>query len=819
MLALKISSTRLRRAIYLLISLLIIALIIFTQGLPAEFTMPPASAQIQDSRKVQADTLFQQGIKQSQIQQLSNAIESWEQALQIYRGLHDIYGEGSALEKLAAVHLAQKNYSKAINFLQPLLTITQAIKNSQAEGQILANLGIAQRNLGNYVKAIELNQQALTIMQKIQDKQGEGRVLGNLGNAYASLGKYQQAIDFHQQSWRIAQQINDQIAEGTALGNLGGVYASQGNYEKAIACYQQSLTIAKSLGDREGEGYTLNNLGVAYHIQGDLKQAIDYYHQSLAIARTLNNRPLQGEALVSLAMAEEDKGNYKNAIQLHQQSLAIARTIKNPQAEALTLNNLGHTLFLAQNLREAEKKLRSAIEVLKSLRLGLNDNYNISVFDTQISTYNLLQQVLIAAKKPEAALEISEQGRARAFVELLDKGLANKINPQPLKLITIENIKQIAKSQNATLVEYSIVPDYKFKFQGKLRGRESELFIWVVQPTGKVIFRRVDLKPVSLQNNLSLTQLVAKSRESIGVRGRAGLEIISQPSTDQQQRLQQLHKLLIEPIADLLPKKPNDPLIFIPQESLFLVPFPALQDGTGKYLIEQHTILSAPAIELLDLTQKQQQLIQGLAKEVLIVGNPTMPKITVEPGKPPQQLSPLPGAEEEAKAIASLLNTQAIIGNDASKAKILPELPKARLIHFATHGLLDDLQSLEIPGAIALAPSNQDNGLLSASEIINLHLNAELVVLSACDTGRGEITGDGVIGLSRSFITAGVPSVIVSLWSVPDSPTAFLMTEFYRQLQHNHNKAQALRSAMLKTKELHPNSKDWAAFSLIGVSS
>ena len=149
----------------------------------------------------------------------------------------------------------------------------------------------------------------------------------------------------------------------------------------------------------------------------------------------------------------------------------------------------------------------------------------------------------------------------------------------------------------------------------------------------------------------------------------------------------------------------------------------------------------------------------------------------------------------------------------------MPKLPDARIIHLATHGLLDDFIGLGIPGAIALAPDGTgklNDGLLTASEIFDLKLNAELVVLSACDTGRGKITGDGVIGLSRSLITAGVPSIIVSLWSVPDAPTADLMTKFYRNFQQTGNKAQALRQAMLTTIETHPNPKDWAAFTLIG---
>ena len=143
-------------------------------------------------------------------------------------------------------------------------------------------------------------------------------------------------------------------------------------------------------------------------------------------------------------------------------------------------------------------------------------------------------------------------------------------------------------------------------------------------------------------------------------------------------------------------------------------------------------------------------------------------------------------------------------------------MSNARIIHLATHGLLDDFRQLGMPGAIALAPSGKDDGLLTSSEILKLKLNAELVVLSACDTGRGKITGDGVIGLSRALIAAGVPTVIVSLWSVPDAPTAELMTEFYRQLQKNPDKVQALRQAMLATIKNHPDPRNWAAFTLIG---
>lgn len=191
-----------------------------------------------------------------------------------------------------------------------------------------------------------------------------------------------------------------------------------------------------------------------------------------------------------------------------------------------------------------------------------------------------------------------------------------------------------------------------------------------------------------------------------------------------------------------------------------------------------------------------------------------MPSVPAKIGDPPTQLPSLPGAEREALAIAPLFNTKAFIGSQATKAAIVQQMPKARIIHLATHGLLDDIRGLG--SAIALAPSGNDNGLLTAEEILDLKLNAELVVLSACDTGRGRITGDGVIGLSRSLISAGVPSVLVSLWQVLDAPTASLMTEFYQNLQKTPDKAAALRSAMLTTMKQYPDPKDWGAFTLIG---
>lgn len=145
------------------------------------------------------------------------------------------------------------------------------------------------------------------------------------------------------------------------------------------------------------------------------------------------------------------------------------------------------------------------------------------------------------------------------------------------------------------------------------------------------------------------------------------------------------------------------------------------------------------------------------------------------------------------------------------------------MVHLAAHGLLEygdpeETGSQDTPGALAFAPDLMEDGLLTTTEILQMNLQASLVVLSACDTGWGRITGDGVIGLSRAFVAAGASSLVVSLWSVPDAPTAELMTEFYRQLKLGQTKAQALRQAMLMTMAIHENPMAWAAFTLVGAN-
>jgi CHAT domain-containing protein len=791
-------------------------------NLPILFQVSQVFAQTATDRIAEAERLYQQGDQQIQTSQYKEALQSFQQALTIYRKIKDRKGQAFSLNYIAIVKRTLGDNIESLEFYKQALYIFREIGDRLNEGTVLNNIGKVHEGLGQYPQALEFYQQALSIRQEVGDQTGEAFTLTDLGLINTSLGQYSQAEKFFQQSLDIFRKIGDQRRAALTINAMGVYYRTIDQYPKALESYQQALNIFIKIGERRGEGTSLNNIGDFRRNQGEYSQAQEIFQQALAIFKEVGNKEGEGVALSNIGRVYAHQDQYSQALKSFGEALAIFKQVGDKASEARTLRYIGSAFYQAGKFAEAEKTLRDGMEVLETLRTKLSDANKISIFETQTATYRLLQQVLIAQNKTNEALEISERGRSRAFVELLTSRLSTKNSDQtaelPVAKPTISLLQKIAKQQNATLVQYSIIYD-DLKIDGKQQTKQSELYIWVIKPTGEITFRKSDLKPLWQKENTTLAELVTTSRESIGVTERGG--IIPEPvkGVNQTKRLQQLHQLLITPIADLLPKKETERVVFIPQNELFLVPFPALQDEKGKYLIEKHTILTAPSIQVLDLTHKQRIASKksGISKgEILVVGNPTMPKIPITD----EQLISLPGAEREAIKIADLLKTQAITGNKATKTAIVQKMLKARIIHFATHGLVDDFKGFGVPGAIAFAPSGKDNGFLTSGEILDLKhpLNAELIVLSACDTGKGRITGDGVVGLSRSFISAGVPSIVVSLWSVGDDSTSLLMTEFYKNIQQKQDKATALRQAMLTTMK-HKNYQSpyhWAAFTLIG---
>lgn len=795
---------------------------------------------------------------------------------------------------LGNAYSATDQYQKAIESHEKALKIYRAnsapasnkVNQIKDESDILGNIGINYVALGQYQKGLDTYQQALALIKDTQDIARRERLKRLFDDAYRKIGYSIDFIDAEklwqdlkarqtqppklpetQQDKILSLQSKTMAARAIAFSpSLRKGQEASAHIKEALEAYEELLAIARERGDQRLEAETLQSLGSLYNDLKQLDTAIKTYEEAIVILKNLKIPQAEAESLRTLSDVYAERGQIKVAIQLKLRGLKIWQSIRNRRGEIAALYDLGVTFLRANDFPKAQFYLNQAMGLLAPLRQQLTkEEDRVVIVDTQVKLYSALQQAYVSQKNYGAALEVAERSRAQTYAELLAKRISDTSNPTQAP-ITIKQLQDTAKQQNATIIQYSVISgsrdklsvdsfdeDRKLREQLKLKDlpaytirSDSSLFIWVIQPNGTLHFRQVELEALSptktpdittlaainqptvrsATSGVNLSQVVAQSRSGLGVDPRGRINIRpTQANNQNQNELRQLYDLLIKPIENLLPDNPEEQVIFVPQGSLFLVPFATLQDAKGQMLIDKHTLRIAPSVQVVNLTHQQSQRLKQQAanpdqsSKTLVVGNPVMPKLLAQTNQPPAQLSPLPGAEKEAREIGQLLNTKVLTAEQATETAVRAKMPAAQVIHLATHGLLDYGSNSTIPGAIALTPSTKDDGFLTSSEIVEMKLQANLVVLSACDTGRGKITGDGVIGLSRSLMTAGVPSVVVSLWAVPDAPTAELMTEFYKQLQRNPDKAQALRQAMLKIKAQYPNPRDWAAFTLMGQAN
>ena len=793
-------------------------------------------------------------------------IQQLKQCIEQYKAIGDEAGLRSARVQEAMIAYRQSDYRDADRLLK---TVELKLERNSADYWSAKSLrGLLKLESGDLHGA--LPELLSTRSQPFNGFINEQLNTTGMAEAYYRLGQYRVSADLALLSSRNGA---DSVSRAQAFQILGDINFDLGKPEDAIDYYQKAAKLSASIGAGGGlRNYnstttSLIQLGRVYQTLNRTAESRAHLIEAVTLSKQqFNNHKTVVMALNAAAMLNLETKNLPEALEQLTEAQNWVRGADDPTVRIITLGNFGHyyaaigdfdratrsytdAINQAKRMgdRASEAKLRSAygqlllkkkqlkpaiesleksITLFESLRPRLIDSERIAIAEQQAKTYQLLQSAQVQSGNTQAALLTTERSRARAFVELLATRSPLKSSSRSIDsdnsandntsikasidttisttIPTLDQIKLIAKSQNATIVTYAIVN------QIDNNSRESELHTWIIQTHGEIQFKKTDLTSQNRPSSDSLESIANNTLRQISSRSRntrASIKIegVTSASTERNAN-RAAHELLIEPIKHWLPKNDRDRIIFVPQGSLLLVPFAALQDKNGTFLIQRHTLQIAPSIQSLSLLKP----IQNLQPNPLIVGNPS---------PMPQDFDPLPGSETEATAIAALLHTTAITGKNATKRNILTRLSSASLIHLATHGILDERQGLE--SAIVLASSNRasrPDELLTASEILDLNLTASLVVLSACNTGRGKITGDGVIGLSRSFLSAGVPSVVVSLWQVPDAPTSTLMIAFYQNLIQKMDKAQALRQAMLTTLKVYPNPQDWAGFMLVGRS-
>ncbi|XP_068744009.1 tetratricopeptide repeat protein 28-like [Montipora capricornis] len=736
------------------------------------------------------------GIAYKSLGDVKQAIVYHNQRLSIAKELGDRAGEGRAYGNLGIAYDSLGDVKQAIVYHKQDLSIAKELGDRAGEGRAYGNFGIAYKSLGDVKQAIVYDNQHLSIAKELGDRAGEGGAYGNLGNAYRSLGDVKQAIVYHNQDLSIAKELGDRAGEGRAYGNLGIAYHSLGDVKQAIVYHNQDLSIAKELGDRAGEGGAYANLGNAYQSLGDVKQAIVYHNQHLSIAKELGDRAGEGKAYGNLGNAYQSLGDVKQAIVYHNQDLSIAKEVGNPIGQAKACYCIGVVHEFLDSLMKALNYYRLSIHYFEETRrlLQSEDAWKISFRDTNGFAYTALWTALLKNGEVDEALYAAEQGRAQALADILKMKYGIDEKPTCTMKVTMSFVMNDLPSQTVfTALKGNMISFWLLREDIGINFRQRKIKEGSACSLMKSTFKEINVGTVVRCENRSLNRQPSNFSSS----GEA-----VEPTV---QSLQPLYDVLVSPIADLLE---GDDLVFVPDGHFCLAPFPALSDSVR--------IRAIPSLSTLKLIASSPDDFQS-KNEALLVGDPCLKEVTYGTGE--AMYAQLPCAKKEVDMIGELLQTVPLTGKDATKADVLKRMESVALIHIAAHG--DDNF-----GEIALAPNperksqnpEEEDYMLSLSDVHAVRLQARLVVLSCCHSGQGELKSEGIVGIARAFLCAGTRSVLVSLWAIDDEATLMFMKSFYQHLADRKSASTALHHAMRSLRETKNYSaiKYWAPFVLIG---
>jgi CHAT domain-containing protein/tetratricopeptide (TPR) repeat protein len=730
------------------------------------------------------------------------AIAYGEQALALCEKAGERRLLSGVLNNLAAGYYYLDQHDRAVEYAERSLQLARELEDLPQQGTLLRNLALEYMRLGDYQRAIEYLEESLALARRIGNRRVEALTLGPVAQAYAEVGRSEKAIQVAEQAREILHQLGEPRPETEVLTQLAELHSNLGRHARAVEYHQEALRIQRELGDRYEECETLGHLGDAYGRAGQWERAFEAQEQALRTATETNNRHAVARAQAGLAAVHLRLGRPGPAAAMAEQAIATLRELGFPDLESSAHATLAAAAAASGRPDRAREEFEAAVALIEAVRTKAGvDTDRAGYLDRASALFESYVAFLIQQGQAEAALAVAERARARAFLDLLE-GRARSIagsregTPVAAPPPSLEQIKQEARVRDATIVEYFIAAE--------------RLFIWVVQPDGAIHAAQSDI------DRAGLTALVTQMRSTLGMDVAArewdaddGGKGTPGPAPDppgSQAPLRRLHQVAVAPIEAWLPSRPERLVTIVPHGPLFLVSFAALPDAAGRYLVERHTLNYTPSIGVLHYTRAPRPGPAAAGQHrLLAVGNPVMPAL---PGRP-QPPIPLPGAAAEARAISRLYRPSRVttlIGAHADERSIRELAPAYRIIHLATHGFIRDDEPLESllllsPSAGPAGASTRADGLLTVREVFELNLDAELVVLSACNTGLGRINGDGVMGLARAFLYAGSPSVLASLWRVPDAVASpEHMARFYRALEHGgHGPAAALRVAQLAT--------------------
>jgi CHAT domain-containing protein/Tfp pilus assembly protein PilF len=819
------------------------------------------------------------GRRSAAIGRQSEALKAYGLALSIAERIGDEAGIAAARNNIGLVYLSQGDYETALTYLRESLRLHQAQGNKLLIAQTMNSIGSAYKFQGDYRSALEHSDKSLKLNEEVGNKAGIVLSLNQLGGIYKDQGNYELALDYHQRALRLSEESGNKIGIADSLHEIGSIHLLQGNFSEALVYLQRNVELLEALQHKAGIAYLLGNMGLVHYRQGDYPSALKLFQKTLELSESVGDKRGVAMTFYHFASVYYSSGDYSRSLEYAERTAEVADQMGHRELFWRGRSAAGKASRALGQYAPARLAFEEAIATVESLRSQIagGEQEQQRFFENKISPYHSMVELLVGQNKIGEALAYAERAKARVLLDVLQSGKGDITKAMTAQERERERrLRSEQVSFNSQVSRESLVPQPEQTRLAALKARlqkarlEYEAFqtsLYAAHPELRV--QRGEAKPVTLEEIAGLlpdaqsalleyvvtdekTYLFVMSKGDGSKHGAVNLKSFTLPIkrkdlTDQVAAFRQqlakhdltfrppaskLYELLLKPAQAELQGKQT--LVIVPDGALWELPFQALLDAQGRYLIEDHTLSYAPSLTVLREMAKLRRQRKGggaSSKSLLAMGNPELGKETVERVNlvhRDERLEPLPEAEREVKILAQLYGaarSQVYVGAEAREDRVKAEAGRFGVMHLATHGILNDASPMY--SQVVLAQSARDaseDGLLEAWEITKLDLKADLVVLSACETGRGRVgAGEGIIGLTWALFVAGSPTTVVSQWKVESASSTRLMLEFHRNLLSKTKKSQvstakALQEAavkMLRSADYrHPFY--WAGFVVVG---
>ena len=708
--------------------------------------------------------------------------------------------------------------------------------------------------LGAYQKAIDAGLQAARVLD-VQPRTEEmltdlSNLYINVGLAYRASGNLEEAQRYFRQGIELTKAFTSTRSRvfwsGVFSFGLGLAAYSQGDYETALQQGEKALQFQESFlaglppqqwaelyrrNSRRHIAWDLWLIGRTHLKLGNLAEAEKSLLRGVSISKTEGLEEVQEATTSSLGAVALARKDFARALDHYQGAFRLAKDLNATASLAFIAAGIGQGYAGQARLEEARTSFKQSVQLLEGLRsqfqeAGLRSGF---VEDKQ-EIYHEAVRVALDLANPAEAFAYAERARARAFLDLL--GTQTTISKARTRALVQEELGLRGKLAEAqALVQGELAPEGRARARQELQAAEGAYLVFLdrVRKESAEQASLMTVDPVTLpevqrllpEGTTLLEYLVTEQETILWVIDQHRLEVVRLPVTrsilvPEARALRQVietqasatqveaqARVLYERIvASARPHIRGKNLLIVAHDVLHYLPFGALRTPEGRWLIEDYTITTLPSASVLKFLQDKGA---GASNRALAVGNPDVgPALNLR------------FAEREARAVGERYPMATVlVRQDATEGKAKALSGDAGILHFATHGELNEKEPLS--SALLLVPDAKEDGRLEVREIFGLDLNARLVVLSACETGLGKLSkGDELVGLQRAFIYAGTPAVVTTLWKVDDRASFYLMREFYEYLEAR-GPAEALRQAQRATMADFPHPFFWAAFGLTGV--